>query len=116
MKNEDWEIYRRLEMYEIQNECLKELDSEMEEEKNENVIYVSAKTLYLIYISFFIFTGILFYLFFFHLKILYELMESPFAKAFILSSPGIYGYFLNRKQKKRDRKLLEKLEAKYKNV
>lgn len=114
----EWQIYRSIELEWIKKECLKELDDELEEDK-EDTIYLSPKIALLIYVTSFIFLFIFLYLVIFDTMAIYYFFELPILKPILIVAPtGCYGLYVNYKQKKRMTQKIKELELKWgrKNV
>ena len=105
----EWEIFRRIEMAQIKEEALKELDEEIESEKQP----MKTRDLFLLYAGAIIFILIFFYFYVNHPALLYQVFEAPILKPIILASPGIYGIYMARKERSLMKKNIERLKKKY---
>ena len=93
----------------IKQEALLELDKELDAEKPP----MKTKDLFLLYAGLLVFILIFFYSYMNHPMELYQCFESPYLKPVILASPGIYGVYIGRKQKKQMEKDIKRLQKKW---
>ena len=111
MNVRDWEIYRRIEMELIKQEALQEIDAEIEASKQP----MKTKDLFLLYAGAIIFVLIFFFFYMNYPVLLYQVFEAPILKPIILASPGIYGIYMARKEKKHMKANIKRLKKKWSN-
>lgn len=114
MNEEDFQLYRSIEVEWIKAEALKELDEELDAEEKLTIKRPISNTfLFLIYSILGLFLVAFVYFYVNHPLLLYNFFEAPLLKPMILASPGAYGIYMKRKEKKEMEATVKRLEAKY---
>ena len=109
MNDDDWQIYRCIELESIKEECWTELDKELKVDKEPFPLIVIAFDIGLV-----IFALLFLYLGMSNPMLLYNFFEAPILKPILLvGPPGIYGIYKKYSQNRAMKNKISELEIKH---